>query len=222
MDYQMNCDKTNVAARSHKRKSLFSTSSDSDGDWRPVTKANRKNHSMTTYLEHRPLPMSTPATQNKSALPVFNVQHTEDDTPPCIDLTSNSSSSGCESDTAGQTVPTSGSHREGRTRSRAHSTPRSSPSPIPQSISDSYDSSSNNISSSSSGENISITDSDSDDSSAYRDLDPPASVNSDLLAPSGIRPSPSDNIRVGVFKTSYDLQGRCTGRYEDLNEVFRI
>ncbi|XP_069177513.1 dentin sialophosphoprotein-like [Procambarus clarkii] len=119
------------------------------------------------------------------------------DTPLCIDLASISAeSSGSESDTAERTLPTSGSHpstnREGRARSRAHSTPRSSPSPIPQSISDSYDSSSSssnssNSSGSSIGENstinISITDSensrDSDDSSADRDLDSSASVNSD-------------------------------------------
>ncbi|XP_069189950.1 rho GTPase-activating protein gacII-like [Procambarus clarkii] len=118
------------------------------------------------------------------------------DTPLCIDLASSdscSSSSGSESDTAGRTVATSGSHREGRrTRSRPHSTPISSPSPIPQSISDSYDSNSSS-SSSSSGENrtIFISDSDSDDSSADRDLDPPASVNSDLLAPSGVVAEPA-------------------------------
>ncbi|XP_069177045.1 uncharacterized protein [Procambarus clarkii] len=56
------------------------------------------------------------------------------DTPLCIDLASSDScSSGSESDTAGRAVATSGSHREGRrTRSRPHSTPRSSPSPINQ------------------------------------------------------------------------------------------
>ncbi|XP_069176208.1 uncharacterized protein [Procambarus clarkii] len=118
----------------------------------------------------------------------------QDDTPLCIDLASSDScsSSGSESDTAGRAVTTSGSHREGRrrTRSPAHSTPNSSPSPIPQSISDSYDS---NSSSSSSGENrtIFISDSDSDDSSADRDLDPQASVNSDLLAPSGVIADPA-------------------------------
>ncbi|XP_069194044.1 uncharacterized protein [Procambarus clarkii] len=48
-------------------------------------------------------------------------------------------------------------------------------------------------SSSSSGENrtIFISDSDSDDSSADRDLDPQASVNSDLLAPSGVIADPA-------------------------------